>query len=163
MEISDCQLIRLLKIAIELAQAEPNENIKALIEKTIIENRKTLKIPIEEMVPAELHRECVYKSSLLEGEILLLKKQIEDLVKQMCYPKFKIEITEEPCNFKRSIYSKLELPVKDLEICEKHVISMTPHDTEEYVRYIVEQQLKNISQEYGKRGYRYWIEKREEH
>jgi hypothetical protein len=117
-------------------------------------------IIIDEMIPAELHKEYVYKVSQLEEEILSLKKQIVELTEQVCYPKFKIEITEEPYNFKRSIYSKLELPVKDLEICEKHVISMTPHDTEEYVRYIVEQQLKNISREYGKRGYRYWIEKR---
>lgn len=118
---------------------------------------------LNEMIPAEIHREYVYKVSQLEEEILLLKKQIVELTEQVCYPKFKIEITEEPYNFKRSIYSKIELPIKNLEICEKCVTSITPHDTEEYMRYIVEQQLKNISQEYGKRGYRYWVEKKEEH
>lgn len=113
---------------------------------------------VNEMIPAEIHREYVYKVGQLEGEILLLKKQIEDLVEQICYPKFRIEITEELHRFKGSIYSKLELPVKNLEICAKHEVPIT-HDIKEHMRYIVEQQLKNISQEYGRRGYRYWVEK----
>lgn len=117
---------------------------------------------MNEMIPAELHREYAYKVSQLEEEVLLLKKQIEDLVEQMCYPKFFIQIEEQTYNFKRSIYTKMELPVKDLEICEKHEISITPHDTKEYIRYIIEQQINNISKNYCKRGYRYWIEKRGE-
>ena len=117
---------------------------------------------INEMIPAELHREYAYKVSQLEEEVLLLKKQIEYLVEQMCYPKFFIRIDEQTHNFKRSIYTKMELPVKDLEICEKHEISITPHDTKEYMGYIIEQQIINISKNYCKRGYRYWVEKRQQ-
>ena len=117
---------------------------------------------MNEMIPAEIHREYVYKVTQLEDEILVLKKQIEDLAEQICYPKFFVRIEEEPYHFKRSIYTKMELPVKDLEICEKHELPISTHDTKEYIGYIIEQQINNISKNYCRRGYRYWVEKRGE-
>ena len=162
MEINDSTLIRLLKIDVELGRAEPEEHIQKILEKTFIENNQVSKRPIEEIVPMDLHRECVYKVSILEEENLLLKKQIEELAEQICYPKFFVRIEEEPYRFKRSIYTKMELPVKDLEICEKHELPISSHDTKEYIGYIIEQHINNISKNYCRRGYRYWVEKRGE-
>lgn len=92
------------------------------------------------------------KYEQLYEENLLLKKKIEQLTEQVCFPKFFTSINKD--NFQIEIKSKIELPKKDLEINEMVIASS--EITKEHISFLIEQQIKNISKEYCIRGYEYW-------